>query len=309
MVALGIWGILAWSGTGPTRPGPSNAPIPAAAPSAVDAVGGYLRAVAAGDLPAALAYATDPPADLTLLTPEVFAQAHRRAPISAIAVSDPDPAAPTAVTATYRLGDEPVRETFVVRPGDRGWTLDQVVAALDLSTLHQANVPVLMEGVRVESTTVSVLPGAYEVTTGLVNLDFAQPIVPVDSPSAALPTNALRPQATKAGRKAMLAAAEASFDTCLKAKSLDPDNCPFKLRSGGPAVDRKTIVWARKPGTDPFKNATVASVGTKGTVTIDYAVTLTATCTKFPECTGSDAGTNTAAFDLTAEPLKPTWAL
>lgn len=138
---------------------PTAPPSPAAKALASDAVDGYLRAVAAGDVAAALAYGIKKPADDTLLDDKVVELAREQAPITAISVTPVDDPAASRVNATYRIGQQQVRESFGVEQVQGRWKLSQVVSEIDLRLVRKPSVPVIVNNKVVESDTVYVLPG------------------------------------------------------------------------------------------------------------------------------------------------------
>jgi len=290
-------------------PNPQTSAPPASTPTPADAVQGYLEALAAGDAQAALAYAAEPPADDTLLTNEVFAQARRSAPVTDIAVEPPTGVNPGSVNASYRLAGDHVDETFTVRKVGTAWKIDRVAAEVDIGLARALKVPVVVNGVKVKSDTLYALPGAYRVTTGLTSLSWgANPVVTVSGPNAPVDIYELNPRLTKSGKKALIAATKKNFTTCLKARKLKPKGCPFKQSDGGYRIQESTITW-RRVGPDPFKKATVSSYGTSASVVLTFKVALAASCRGgAARCTGDYAGTNVAVYDLTRK-LKPTWTV
>jgi len=292
----------------PTTGSNTQAPPPTTA-TAAEAVEGYLQALARGDAAAALAYAAEPPADDTLLTQKVFAKARRAAPVSRIVVEPPSGVNPGSVNASYRLAKEQVQETFTVQRVGDVWKLDKVAAEIDVALVRALKVPVVVNGVRVESSTVYALPGAYTITTGLKTLSWgSRNVVTVRGPNAAVDTYRLNPKLTKRGKKALIAATKKNFTNCLKAKKLKPKGCPFKQSDNGYRIQESTITW-RRVGPDPFKKAIVTSFGTSASVAITFKVAMSATCRGgAARCTGDYGGTNVANYDLTKK-LKPKWTL
>ena len=295
--------------TVPSSQPPTSGPNTQTTPTPADAVQGYLQALAAGDAEEAVSYAAEPPADDTLLTPEVFAQARRAAPISDIAVEPPGGVNPGSVNASYQLAGEHVDETFTVREVGGAWKIEKVAAEVDIGLARALKVPVVVNGVRVKSDTLYALPGAYTFTTGLKTLSWgANDVVTVSGPNAPVDTYKLNPQLTKSGRSALIAATKKNFTTCLKAKKLKPKGCPFKQSDGGYRIQESTITW-RRVGPDPFKKAKVTSSGTSASVVLTFTVALSASCRGgAARCTGDFSGTNAAVYDLTRK-LKPTWTI
>ena len=109
---------------------------PTAAPAgslASDAVRGYLKAIAAGNAKAALAYAAEPQPQSSLLTNAVLAESRRRAPITAINVPTVDDQAASTVTATYKIGSTSVSHAYQVqRTANDQWKLASVTAVVEI---------------------------------------------------------------------------------------------------------------------------------------------------------------------------------
>ena len=293
------------STAGPTDP--ASATPSAQATTPVDAVAGFLQAVAAGDLDLALSYAADPPPASPLLTADVFSQAQQAAPLTDISVptlSGPTPV--TSVSALYRVGGDPVSESFGVRQVGEFWKLSQVTAQLDLSPLRSGGLPISVNGAPIETDAVAALPGAYTFATGLKFVTFAnRSVLTVTGPSTQLSAE-VGPSVTDVGKDAAVDAAKKSFQGCLKVKAVNPKNCPFNLQDRGLNVSKDTIVWSVQGG-DPFADAKVTATGAVASVTIAYSVKLTASCSGFTQCSGTDSGTNTARINLLVQPLKVKW--
>ena len=288
--------------TDPATPGP-----PAQATTPADAVAGFLQAVADGDLNRALSYSADPPPDSPLLTAEVFTQAQQAAPLTDITVppaSGPTPL--TTVSALYRVGGDPVAQSFGVRQVGDFWKLDKVTAELDLSPLRSGGLPLSVNGAPIETDVVAALPGAYSFSTGLEFVTFAnRGVLTVTGPSTRL-SSEVGPTVTEAGKEAAVGAAKKSFESCLKVKAINPKNCPFSLQDRGLEIRKDTIVWTVE-GDDPFAKAKVTAAGAVASVTVTYRVKLTASCAGFTQCSGTDSGTNTARINLVKQPLKLKW--
>ena len=288
--------------TDPLSPAPS-----AQASTPVEAVAGFLQAVAAGDLDLALSYSADPPPASPLLSADVFTAAQQAAPLTDISVptlSGPTP--PTAVSALYRVGGDPVSQSFGVRQVGEFWKLGRVTAELDLSPLRSGGLPLSVNGAPIETDEVAALPGAYTFSTGLEYLTFAnRSVLVVTGPSTELSAE-VGPSVTDVGKDAALDTARKSFQSCLTSKAVNPKNCPFNLQERGLNVEKDTIIWTVE-GDDPFATAKVTASGAVASVTITYSVKLTASCSGFTQCSGTDSGTNTARINLLAQPLRAKW--
>ena len=239
----------------------SAAPKNASRPS--DAVTGYLQALAAGDAVAALSFAAEPAPTGPLLTNEVLARSGKRAELTEIQVPAVDDQNATSVSATYTLGDSAVSESFdVVKVADT-WKLSRTVKDLDIGFIVGGSAPVKINGVDVDQDSVAVLPGSYAFTTGLPYVGYgSKNVVLVKSPYVEADTYRVQSQLTKSGEKAVVSATRKSYNKCLDANSLSPDNCPMKFESKY-NYNKSTITW-RQVGSDPFRKAKVSLGGHTG---------------------------------------------
>ncbi len=280
----------------PTSSGPSSAP-PTTAPPAVrpsDAVAGYLSALATGSATVALGYAAEA-ASGPYLTDAVLADSLKRAPLTAIdvpAVSDQNA---STVTARYRLGTQAVTETYgVVKVGDQ-WKLQDVAKQLDLSLVRSA-IPMRVNGVKVSTDVIAVLPGSYAFTTGLKNVSYgSKNVVLITSPYASVNAFTIQTKLTKTGKKAAIAAAKKSYNKCLKSTKLAPKNCPNAATS---KYKYSRVTW-KQNGKDPFRKARVTLSGTRSQVTINFSLGISGPCTykgQSGTCTGTYTGTSTASM-------------
>jgi hypothetical protein len=285
----------------------SNAPHNTPRPS--DAVSAYLQALAAGDAVAALSYASDPAPTGPLLSDEVLAESLDRAPLTEIDVPVVEDQKATSVSATYLLGDSAVSESFdVVKVAD-AWKLSRAVKDLDLGFIVDGPVPVKINGVTVEEDSIAVLPGSYAFTTGLRYVGYgSKNVVLVKSPYVEADTYRIQSKMTKSGEKAVISAAEKSFNECLEAHSLTPKNCPMKFDSKY-RYTKSTITW-RQSGSDPFRKPKVTLDGTQARIEIPLNLKLSGSCTyqgRSGNCSGKLTGKSVAVVKVTTKPLKVNW--
>lgn len=286
-----------------TDPAQSPSAPAGAATKASDAVNGYLQAVAAGKTAEATAYGVSEPTDKSLLNPKIVAESRRRAPITNISVPElADPYA-TTVPASYRVGKTQVNESFdVLKVGD-SWKLSQTAARMDLIEA-KSSLPLLVNGVKINSNTAYALPGTYSFTSGHKYMNFgSKSVVTVKSPSDDPETYAIRPTISSSGRKAIVAATKKNFTSCLKKHSLSPKGCPFHLTDGGYHIKKSSVRWKRT-GSDPFKKPKIYTYGAQASVTIKIKVSMKASCTGYANCTGRTSGLNTAYFNLASDSAK-----
>jgi hypothetical protein len=292
---------------GQTNPSQSGAPQ---APRPSDAVAAYLQALADADATTALSYAADPAPKGPLLTDKVLAASVKRTPLTAIDVPVVEDQNANSVSATYTLGNSTVSESFdVVKVAD-SWRLSRIVKDLDVSFIVDGPVPVKINGVEVTDESVAVLPGSYAFTTGLPFVGYgSKNVVLVKSPYGQADTFSIQSQLTSAGEEAAKTAAKKSYNKCLQANSLNPENCPQKFNTKY-SWDENTINWEQVGG-DPFGKAEVTFSGTQARVEIPLNLKPTGSCTyqgRSGNCSGTLTGTSVAVIKVTSKPpLKVKW--
>ena len=167
----------------PTSGGPTATDPPTSAPPvatlASDAVSGYLTALAAGDVTSALSYAANPVKPGPFMTDKVVAASIKRAPITDIVVPTVEDQQATTVAVTYRLGKTDVSTSYDVQKVSGAWKLAAVSKTVDLGLVRSPSLPMLINGVPVNSDFVDLLPGAYAFTTASPNLTYGSKSVVV----------------------------------------------------------------------------------------------------------------------------------
>ncbi|MFP7761235.1 hypothetical protein [Marisediminicola sp. LYQ85] len=198
---------------------------PAAATSTPDgAVRGYLEALAASDAETALSFVGDAPAASGFLSDEALEASNAIAPITAIEVTEPAEADfSTTVTATYSLGDVPVSAEFSVNEYDTegSWQMSAATAELDFGSRFEG-LDLTLNGAPLESTTVEVFPGSYELATTTPNFTIEGETVltvrePFDYPSQSDINAAL----TDEGLAVFRAAVRDEVEECLASKNFE----------------------------------------------------------------------------------------
>jgi hypothetical protein len=268
-------------GTAPTGgtapPGATSAPPQVVNSKADEAVKSYLDALAAGQAAVALALGKDQPTDTTFLTDAVLADSLKRAPITAITVSPPDDEYDSSIEASYKLGDQQVNETFTVQKAGDNYLLYDITQNINVEAIRSRTLPLLINGVAVQTDEVHLFPGSYQITSGNEYANYGSGLLVVKHPND-YPDADLRPELTKAGADAFLDAAKAKLAACVKEQKLRPSGCSFfNLREReGQDIDEKTI--KRTIDTDPWSNAepkldysdpAIAEVS----VTVDWSIT------------------------------------
>ncbi|GAB2567241.1 hypothetical protein [Microlunatus antarcticus] len=296
---------------GGTTTGGSTAAAPAAA-TASDAVNGYLQAVAKGDAAAAVAYAYDPSTvDTTALTPEVLAASGKAAPITDIQVGSSDPDS-TSVAASYQLGSTPVSTSFdVLKASNDTWKLVTVATDVDLTSMQDSGIPLLMNGSKIKPGPLSLLPGSYRFSSGVRNFDYgSKPVLLVRYPADYPDTSQVQPRISSKGQASAVAAVKKSWNSCLDKKAQKPKGCPNQFVYKDFNFRDSTVRWSRK-GSDPFKNLKPTY---SDTTTLQYYVkrdlALKGTCTasgRTGTCTGTLKGTAQVEARLKGDKITVDW--
>ena len=299
------------STTGSVPPG-SSAPPTSAPPAekASDAVTGYLNALAAGDVAGALSYAADPVAAGPFLTGAVLAESAKRAPLTTVNVTPVDDDNATVVAATYKFGDTDVVENFdVVKLGDV-WKLTRVVKTVELGLNRQSSVPMRINGVKVSSNTVDLLPGSYAFTTGLPYISYGSDnVVLIKSPSGDADVYSINARLSTNGKKAIRAAAKSSYKKCLKSNDARPKGCPFRWTNSAHKYRANSVKW-RQTGSDPFDKAKFGYGNGEASVSVPLRVKLSGSCTfsgNSGTCSGTITGTAVAVGKVTGKSVKVRW--
>jgi len=233
------------AGGGTGGGGTSSAP-PAEAKKASDAVQGYLEAIAAGDAQAALAFASTAPTDTTFLTNEVLAASNKTAPIRAINVPEVDDEYAYRVAASFTMGKQAINTDFSVEKDGDVWKLRDVAADLDLQSRRSKTLPMLINGVNVETDKVLLFPGSYTFTTGNKYVDYGKSNTLVLKSPTEYPDGLSDIQATltSAGDKAFTNAVEDSVKKCMKSKDLKNPGCPNNVTKVSGATPKEgTFKW------------------------------------------------------------------
>lgn len=248
-----------------------------------DVVAEYFNALADGDIDHALSLGAPAGQGLnTLLTPEAHAETRAGSPIADLTVLTDDPLS-TEVDVSYTLGGQPINTTVRLQRLDTGdYRLARTTSSVQLQLVGGQNLPVLVNGTAVNhGQALELVPGSYEVTTGLPHLAYPEDNSFTISTLASrdvqmMPVN---PQLTESGRNAFMEAAKASLDRCLTQKELTPTGCPFAMEAPG-AINQSTIEWSTL--SDPWEgvapslktedqSVAVMTVNIRTRVTFTYA--------------------------------------
>lgn len=254
------------------------------------AVESYLTALSSGDADTALAHLADVPEEQTFLTRETLGQSLALGAITDLEVGTP--AADLAVPVRYRIGGHPVETTHHAAPGPDGqW---QVTDGLATAHVVRPKVPVLLNGIALDSDEIALFPGTYALSTGQPHLQFTEDTVAVSS-AAAGPRISPQPELTEAGRDAFLQATRTALTKCLQQKSMAPRGCPQSaaLPEGNTPLP-ETIEWklATEPDWEHLQPQLSVADETRAELALPLAVTISLQV---------DTGTGIATID--ANPL------
>jgi hypothetical protein len=287
------------SGGGPV-PSATSAPPPARA-LASDAVTGYLKAVAAGDADAALAYAATPVPAGKFMTDQVLAASVKRAPITQISVPEVDDPAADMVSASYHVGKTPVTVDYGVQQVGGVWKLTAVHKTVDLGLVRTPSIPIRMNGVKVTSDVVDVLPGTYAFSTESPQLTLgSQAVMVIKHPTDYASVLDLRVGLSDSGRRTVVSLARKSYNACLRSRSARPKGCPFAWTNSAQRYRQGSLRW-RQLGNDPFRKPNVAVIERSARIGIPLRVRISGPCTfdgVSGTCTGNVTGRGVASIRL-----------
>lgn len=204
-----------------------------------DVVTEYFSALAEGDVDRALALGERGSGGLgTLLTAEAYARTRELAPIGDVEILTDDPTA-TEVRVRYTMGGTPVESSVrLTRQGSEGYSLASTTVARQFQFVGGENVPVFVNGVRVDPVQpLELLPGRYELTTGLPFITYpAENGFTIDSLAQRDLPQPVTPELTDEGRAEFMREARASLDRCLASTEISPTGCPFSMTADSPVV-------------------------------------------------------------------------
>ncbi|BBY11359.1 hypothetical protein MMARJ_20990 [Mycobacterium marseillense] len=219
--------------------------------TAVDAVKGYLGALARGDAKAALSYAKDQPATTQFLTDDVLKKQISKWPITNIRVLDSDS---LSVHVAANFGDQTSDQKMFVKQVDGGgWKLEagaiKVTFFSSQSAKAASTLTLFGKPVNADQATY-VFPGWVDFGNSNPNITQRTPTRPLllddlNSISSGTSVN-LDYDISDAGRAGIQTALKNAFAECAKSTQLRPPNCP-QMALASDLVDG-TAQWA--PPTD-----------------------------------------------------------
>ena len=142
-------------------------------------------------------------------------------------MAPPDNEYDNRIEASYKLGDEPVNETFTVQKQGDVYLLYDVTQDVNLENIRHRSLPMRINGVGVTSDTVHLFPGSYLLTTGSPYVTYGGGPLVIKSPNDFARAYDHRPVITSAGTKAVVAAAKTKLEGCAEEAAFKPSGCPF----------------------------------------------------------------------------------
>jgi hypothetical protein len=276
------------------------------------AVKAYLNAVADGDAKKALSLAAVQPLDKDFLTDDVLAESAETAKITDIKVGEVANEYTSSVPATFKIGEQTVTEDFQVTKSGDDWKMNEVGSTMDFTSMRNNTLPLMLNGKAVEVDKVTLFPGTYTLSTGTDTITYGTTgQLTVKGGSDYLSTSDLMPTLTPEGERAFVDAVKASAQACLEKKDLSPANCPNKAGNGGYRIDKATIKWTKRGGTNPFANLKPRldyDSPNIAEVRPSLQLTVRADCSSpSGRCESITYSIKTAAVDMTKEPLVVRW--
>lgn len=197
----------------------------------------YFDALSSGSLDRALAMGeTGGNGSEDLLNAEVFARARELSPITDVEILESSTTA-TEVPVRYVIGGEPFETVIPLVLLDTGeYQLARTTMTVEFSIPGGENLPLLVNGHGADQTqTYEVVPGSYEVSTGLPFVDYAATshLHVVSVWNSEVRTVNVTPTLTDAGLTALQDAARRSLEACMASGRLAPEGCPNAARAAG----------------------------------------------------------------------------
>ncbi len=283
------------------------------------AVQAFLGGLADARSATVLGFLADPPADTTFFSDAVLRDSKERAPLTAITVPEVDDnqGGTARVEASFMIGKETVSQIFSLTKQDDTWKLLDPYVDADLSGVAVDGLPMLINDVEVEATTVALLPGSYKFTTGMKAIDYGKSnVLTVTEVGVPIEVSDLAPSLTRTGEKAFVAAAQKSLQDCVAQRKLDPKNCPQTITAGpGHKIVESSVRWSvTEDSWDSFEPTLDDTSPTTVTGAVRFKFSFAATGTFNGRSTTFNNNEwalwwrdCTVSADLTKDPLQITW--
>lgn len=247
---------------------PSNEPPPVTSQTPEEIVQEYFTALSTGQVRRALAMGpTGGTGSRALLTSRVFNEAREGLPITDVEVLT-EGATPTEVPVRYHLDGQPHETTMLLTLTDAGeYQLARTTVTAEFSVPGGQRIPLRVNGQAIDSDQpYEVLPGRYEVTTGLPFIDYSDSSdleVPGLGRDVPYSVNVV-PELTTVGEEALIDAARTSLNACIAQRSMAPDGCPNRAGSrAGQGVVDSSAQWrlTNNPWAEASPTLTAADQG------------------------------------------------
>ncbi len=210
-----------------------------------DAVLRFYTALSKNNAKQAISLLAKEPDDTSFLTDAVLKAAHDQAALTEIQV----PAtSSTSVTVSYRLGTDSVTDKVsVVAVGNTFRILTPLNGGtgVQVGALRQPGVSMFVSGKEVTSSSITLFPGTYPLTTSSPNLSYGQSqTLNVQRFSDSVSMSDYSLQVTAAGQDAVKKAVKDSLASCVSQHSFTPTGCPFKyVGQHTTTVDETESTW------------------------------------------------------------------
>lgn len=194
------------------------------------------------------------PRDTALITDAVLAQLAKDSPITDVQVTKVDD---YKAQATWSMLGQSHTDSFSVFPDSSGtYKLSMPSSLLSLSGVDPSDVTVMLDGVKLEDSTATALPGRYRLAVD-PKYKLSRPTVDVTKFSG-LTSASTTLGLSDATQTSLRSAAAKQLAACMAAKQLDNPDCGINFQSsvGGEKLDPKTLACSVVSGGNTVSNAT-----------------------------------------------------
>jgi hypothetical protein len=134
------------------------------------------------------------------------------------------------------------------------YLLYDVTQDVNLEGIRSRTLPMQINGVGVTADKIDLFPGSYVLTTGNDYISYGGGPMVITSPNDYPSAYDHRPAITEEGTKAVVAAAKAKLDACVKEAKFKPSGCPFLNVRENPGQNIKESSLKRRIVDNPFTN-------------------------------------------------------
>lgn len=323
-VAIGVFYV---SYLRPVEQPPDTIPLPAPATSGAapavttqtpqEIVRDYFTALSTGQVERALAMGPRGGSGAQdLLNPNVVNHAREMLPISELEILSDDQRA-TEIPVRYRLGAENYETTVYLTLLDTGeYQLARTTATVEFSVPGGQNLPLVVNGLEVDpSQPYEVVPGLYELSTGLPFVDYSEASnLEVPGLAREAPYNVnVTPELTEAGETALIDAARRSLNECIAQHTMAPQGCPNRAGSQARVIDSSARwslnnnPWTQTAPTLTAEDQSIALLRVPITTTLNFEYADGGSSTGRPVTTRVEARAPMAGAD--PEAITVTWSV